>query len=126
MLNQEKKYLTYDLQPVSGYNYYRLKQPDFDGRIYYSATARVFVNQSGNINVTQNLSDEILITGLTAGVANEISVFDYAGKIVLQATTSDSYYRASLNKLSNGVYLINIRFLSESVTEKFVKGYTNR
>lgn len=41
--NITKKYGSYDANPVNGYNYYRIKQVDADGKFQYSDVARVKV-----------------------------------------------------------------------------------
>jgi hypothetical protein len=53
-------YVEYDHQPLSGFNYYRLKQYDFNGKIQYSETVAVHFQSLTEIGIYPNPSNELL------------------------------------------------------------------
>lgn len=84
----EHQYRTYDLQPLSGWNYYRLKQVDVDGRFTYSAIAPVFFGtaDSDAVAVFPNpATSKLNISIAAAGSrAEEFLLLDATGRVLQQ------------------------------------------
>jgi Secretion system C-terminal sorting domain len=109
--NSRKVYSHLDLQPVNGYNYYRLKQVDIDGQTTYSQIVRfnnqvrknlsVFPNPVGN--VAQLYGKESFKAGQT------IQVIDAKGaRIKTLNPTTGNRLQIDLSGYSSGLYLIQL------------------
>jgi len=127
-------YTTFDMNPISGVSYYRLKQTDFDGTISYSdivpvevestaknIDARIYPNsikaeEPINILITSNASNNEIV---------EITITDNNGKLVHSESTlilpgSNNY---SLNLQSNselGVFYVQVHAGKKVTTEKLI------
>ncbi len=105
-------YFFTDVSPVSGINYYRLKEVDVNGVVTYSKI--VSVTKSGNTVVmlypnpaVDKVSLRIISSTLHTAT---FGIFDYAGRTLMQkeaqvgiGTTSISF---TISSLSKGVYFI--------------------
>ncbi len=109
--NSRSVYSHLDLQPVNGYNYYRLKQIDNDGQITYSEIIRfnnqirknlsVFPNPVGDI--TQLYCKESFKAGQT------IQVIDAKGtRIKMISPTGGNRLQIDLSVYSAGLYLVQL------------------
>ena len=109
--NSRSIYSHVDLQPVSGYNYYRLKQVDISGQITYSEIIRfnnqirknlsVFPNPVGD--VTQVYGKESFKSGQT------LQIIDAKGtRIKMINPTGGNRLQIDLSGYSAGLYLIQL------------------
>ncbi len=109
--NSRSIYSHLDLEPVNGYNYYRLKQVDNGGQVTYSEIVRfnnqvrknlsVFPNPIGN--VAQVYSKESFKAGQT------IHVIDAKGaRIKIITPTGGNRLQIDLSGYSAGLYLIQL------------------
>jgi hypothetical protein len=109
--NSRTVYSHLDLQPVNGYNYYRLKQVDNDGQVTYSQIVRfnnqirkslsVFPNPVAG--VTQLYGKESFKAGQT------IQVIDAKGtRIKMITPTGGNRLQIDLSGYSAGLYLIQL------------------
>lgn len=120
--SQKQSYNTTDLKPLQGWNYYRLKQVDKDGKFSYSSIASVYFDDGLVIAVYPNPANSyIYVVGLKQDVQNNISITDINGKTVLTATTNQSSTKINIQNLASGVYYINIIQNGNSFKQKFVK-----
>ncbi|MBC7651345.1 MAG: T9SS type A sorting domain-containing protein [Deinococcales bacterium] len=107
-----------DEKPLTGVNYYKLKQVDNDGKFAYSDVRTVnFKPQTLNISIYPNPAINVInIKGLTTN-KNNIIIIDIVGKVVLQlnSTTQQSI---SITNLKAGAYFIKI---NNENTIKFIK-----
>lgn len=95
------QYRAYDQQPLSGWNYYRLKQVDVDGRFVYSAIVPVFFGAGGDaIAVFPNPVTSSLNVSIAASVngTEKCMLLDATGRVLQERTL----------ELSNGVNIFNI------------------
>lgn len=116
--NMANTYTAEDKNPLSGYNYYRLKQLDKDGYFKYSNTVRVDFSKKYSISIVPNPAhDFIMING--AADFKQIALIDATGKLVRQfvKTTGNKYSIAGLQK---GIYLLLLTTGSEKQVQKLI------
>jgi len=116
--NLQSNYSFVDNDPVTGQNFYRLKQLDFDGKFAYSPVRIISFDQESSISIYPNPAHEkVNITGLEGG--ERIKVYDVAGRLMYQqkapnATTMD----ISLDKIGKGIYYMHITGKDGSTTSR--------
>lgn len=107
-----------DEDPLSGVNYYRLRQTDFDGSITFSDV--IAINTDGlGIQIYPNPTSSDLFMDINETVetgAHTIVIIDLVGKVMreeIEFTNMQSTYKvASFRDLKPGVYMIQV--LNES------------
>lgn len=100
-----------DLQPVNGYNYYRLKQVDINGQIVYSEIARLNNLIRKNLSVFPNpVANIVQLYGKEQFKAGQtIQVIDAKGtKIKMITPTGGNRLQIDLSGYSAGLYLIQL------------------
>ncbi|GEM_PF-3212365 len=120
-----------DLQPKTGYNYYRLKMNEKDGSSTYSNIVAVKNGAVTNIDITSvypNPASSMISVALNSVVAGEVSVqiTDITGKIMLsqinalnEGTNEVSF---NVSELASGIYMIKASLSDGTVSvQKFVK-----
>ncbi len=117
-----------DEAPLSGTNYYRVKQVDIDDEFSYSKVVKVsFTNQSTEkILIAPNPVNKNIRLQLTnSNSVYQLQVYGVDGKILLQNTGVEmqlnTYLNSQLNKLTKGLYFIKVKGDGNTVTSKFVK-----
>lgn len=118
--NQILNYRWVDTAPFDGYNYYRLKQTDFDGAYTYSIVKVVNFNApesaSGNwVNVYPNPVTNNLVY-LNFGSLDEsqvtVSLYNLTGQLVFSKTiaeVSNKTAELKIENVSSGLYYIHIQ-----------------
>jgi autotransporter-associated beta strand protein len=118
-LNQ---YMFVDEQPAR-LNYYRLKQVDYDGSLYYSKVVQVNLNEVKQTEVT--LYPVPAITTLTVSQAKpiqSIAVYDLEGSVLFTKPVSGNQTTLAIESLSPGTYILQIEDENGlKHQEKFVK-----
>lgn len=124
----ESKYSFTDNAPAKGFNYYRLKQVDRDGRFIYTV-ARVLnfdILDAGMVKYYPNPTIGILNIELTDEMkaGNKwITISNTAGIVVDQVKLSqnnNSIIRVNLRKYPKGIYFIHVKTTSCSSTQRVV------
>jgi len=116
-----KNLLTYgfaDAAPLSGSNYYRLKQIDADGSHAYSSIAAVrFESGKNALSVYPNpVADGKLSLGLPQSGSYKVSVYNVAGMEVLNAAQSGN--TLDIRSLRAGVYVLRVTYANGEVHSK--------
>lgn len=120
------KYSFLDTEPLSGVNYYKLNQIDFNGK---STPSNIVAVKTGLIENKVDLSAssselKTTINSISSGVAT-LQVFDVSGHKVLNKTLQlQSGLNANvtnINNLENGLYVARLIIGSQVVSKKFVK-----
>ncbi|WP_017260058.1 T9SS type A sorting domain-containing protein [Pedobacter arcticus] len=119
-------YSTKDYSPISGINYYQLKQVDYNGK--YSSSEVIAVNSSFNAEQLTVTSTE---SGLNVSVYSDkpanvaVSVIDMGGKKLLsqniQVVGGKNQFTLNTTTLSPGVYIFSVEGNGEKQRVKFVK-----
>jgi hypothetical protein len=116
-----------DEKPLAGWNYYRLKQVDFDGQYAYSPVRAVQMEQSvavaDRLSFFPNPAGHEIVLKSQAGVSpgDRLEVFDQFGRVVLQvqvAETPDT--PIDLSGLSAGHYVARLQTANGLATGTFV------
>ena len=100
-----------DISALSGLNYYRLKQMDFDGKIAYSKTVAVELPfLSNNIMVYPNpAKDQIQLEWDFEAESVEWTLYTAEGRLVRHAEQNASQgLRVSLGDLPRGLYIMRV------------------
>lgn len=130
---QQQNYIAYDQAPMSGLNYYRLKQVDFDGTIDYSDVRQVEFNEgiSEPLQVTSvypnPFADFITIEFQSPKDGDaQLQLFNSSG--VLLQTQTQMVYKGTqnakfsdLSSLETGAYVLVVSMGEERVTKTLLK-----
>ncbi|RYE11262.1 MAG: T9SS type A sorting domain-containing protein, partial [Sphingobacteriales bacterium] len=123
-----------DRKPGIGFDLYRLKMVDMDGKFTYSETRRLeFSDNKTDLVLFPNpATDELTVSfksGNCSEVANaHVTIFDVAGRMVISKSWDDVCNNPStimnLRGLTDGAYYINVRNSGDNsviMSKKFVK-----
>ena len=114
-----------DGTPLKGYNYYRLKQVDYDGRFEYSKIASVYFGEKNlDVNVASATNDVIRLKVFSQNEDDAvISIIDMNGRIVASQkvvlTAKDNQLDLDTN-LQNGIYIVKINTISGEQASKML------
>ncbi len=116
-------YSKLDINPISGFNYYRLKMVDLDGSFVYSAVKVVdfSTERSSEFKVFPNpFHDGFTINGLAKG--DQLKIYDLSGKLIYQNNTiSDQILRIDLANVEPGLYNVLVISGEDVKTTKMLK-----
>lgn len=98
-----------DAAPANGYNYYRLKQVDFDGSFAYSEVKTVkFTLSEEAVKLYPNpAANSFTIVGVAKSIA-AVRLMDLLGRTV--SSTYTNHKVEIPNQLPNGIYLVKISY----------------
>lgn len=117
----EIKYLFTDDLPVTGINYYRLKQTDFNGNFTYSniIMADFSSGHNGIYFITDITIHKVFISGTIA--SGIITIYDLSGEMILSQNASEGTTVIDIQKLKPGFYVI--QYIAGTVNEQkeFIK-----
>ena len=114
-----------DSDPQEGFNYYRLKQVDFDGKYEYSPIEVVYVGdqRSNSVNIFPNATSKELNIVMNGEASNIfINILDYNGKVVL--SVNEKYVDKTtldISHLPQGNYLVFIKTGNQIFSERILK-----
>jgi len=116
-----KNYSLTDNVPLTGVNYYRLKQIDIDGSFKYSKVASVNFERSKQVIIFPNpVSDRLFISMPERSNFSSVRIMDAMGKLVLQKDISSSAVELDVRSLPKGWYVIQLSG-DDKVEKVFVK-----
>jgi Secretion system C-terminal sorting domain len=111
--------------PVSGFNYYRIKQIDLDGSFTYSVIVKVL--NKDNIKATfiapNPVVDIVNLVEPKLTFINTIDVLDAKGGLILRKiiNAETQVYSIPVAQLPNGMYILKINYKTASKSFSFVK-----
>jgi len=116
-------YETYDDAPLSGENYYRLKQIDLNDKFQYSPIKSVFFAEKALVLNPSLVSSESTVKLYLNQLAADLSVevINVSGQLVKThhfGTTNDNLVEIPVHDLQNGLYVFRIRYNQSFTTEK--------
>jgi hypothetical protein len=114
-------YSFYDQQPLTGSNYYRLKQVDLDGHGVYSRTVKLDFSSAVNLKILPNPahgSVNILVGNTTEALSLRIT--DMSGRVVKQIITAPgtSNVLVDLTGMARGIYSVKAISSTSMATQK--------
>jgi hypothetical protein len=104
--NKEIFYTFMDEKPMSGINYYRVKQVDFDGQSEYSEVKSIVTSQSNTVITPRYTYDMLDIR--TEAALYTASIYNTTGQLVLQMDQLTGSKSVDLSSFVNGVYIVNV------------------
>ena len=123
-----KTYETFDNEPLSGINYYRLKQIDFDGSFEYSPLISILFEEAIAFVLFPNplTGDQTLYLKVNKTLYYQnanLFVYDIAGKMILhKIITLENTHEYSLQNLNleEGIYFLKVQGAYSSQTKKLI------
>lgn len=111
--NSQIYYSTFDLNPIRGTNFYRLKQTDFDGEFSISNIISIdYKNQFlDEIKIFPNPFNQFLnveFTDISEIENTEFSVYNLLGNEIIKTKITQQSTNFNTNNLKNGTYFYSI------------------
>ena len=121
--NIQLDYSAYDLTPLPGASFYRLKQTSLDGSTKYSGIVSVNFNGRTALAIYPNPSrGTVYVSGLPATAASiQVAWYDLSGKLLLQQTATPQGGVLQLNThFNNGDYILKLLSADGTCTTRTV------
>ena len=112
-----------DAAPLKGYNYYRLKMVDKDGKFSYSDIKKINVTTNGffDFTLSPNPNKGVLeIVPSQVSVPVMVTIFDQHGRVVLIKKITGQI-SIDINHLSKGVYLVRLTNNVDAKIKRLIK-----
>ncbi len=123
--NTTQDYRHNDTQPLSGINYYRLKQIDVAGDFIYSDVVNVWYENGGFGVFPVPAKDEITLQIESPEAAVEIRISNIIGEVIhtqdLQLSEGVNQLTFDISEYANGIYFLTINNGDKNGTQRFVK-----
>jgi hypothetical protein len=112
-----------DAQPLTGSNYYRLRQVDLDGKAVYSKTVKLDFGTSLALRILPNPAHgtaNIFVGNTTEALS--IQILDLNGRVVKQIITTPGTANipVDLTGVARGVYMVKVISSASLATEKLL------
>lgn len=125
--NVPHTYTFIDKTPLSGSNFYRLRQTDFDGKIEFSdiVTVKLSGSTSGFSVFPNPASDGYLTVNFTGETTESdlfVRLFNTKGQVVQTDLLYGESGRMDVHNLTPGIYLLEMRSQGKIFWEKVVLG----
>ncbi|MNS48370.1 hypothetical protein D3C72_809390 [compost metagenome] len=105
--NAKLYYSFTDVNPVTGKNYYRLKQIDFDGIFDFSPVRQISFGKEGMITIFPNpAQNNVHIDGLTKN--DRVRIYDPSGRVVFDYQASSYSADIDIHNFQKGIYFVEI------------------
>jgi hypothetical protein len=112
-----------DKQPLTGNNYYRLKQVDQDDKAVYSAVVKINFARQSAIRITPNPASGFINVSLeNINTAANLQIIDLSGQLVKQQliTQGTANKSISLAGMPKGLYTVKLVSAENVTTQKLV------
>ncbi|MEM7163617.1 MAG: T9SS type A sorting domain-containing protein, partial [Bacteroidota bacterium] len=121
--NQISHYERYDLNPLPGWNYYKIIQVDYDGSSEETQMEAVYFDDEAELILYPNPANELIYFSF---IAAEIDYFIYDSKGALLVSRSlrsqDGQHVISIQELESGAYFLEVHSQNGQVyRQKFLK-----
>ncbi|MBS1732754.1 MAG: T9SS type A sorting domain-containing protein [Bacteroidetes bacterium] len=119
--NNRINYSFNDEYPLTGINYYRIRQVDLDNRSDYSITKSVLFRINAETLVTPNPAGSIIhVYADNVSKQMNIQLVDITGKIVLNQDTTEQHSIINTSSLARGIYYLRITDGDNVKTSKII------
>lgn len=110
-----------DYQPLSGSNYYRIKQTDKDGAFTYTSVKHAYFNGRYSVMVSPNPAKDLISIRLTGSEETaRYSLFNGKGQEVMKGIVAEGAAAVQVAALARGVYYLKISSPGFSETHKLI------
>ena len=120
-----QNYTFTDETPLSGINYYRLKQVDFDGQFTYSPVVNVVFDNKAGIRLAPTPVQDQLRVELDEMFQDDAQwqLYDFAGRLVQTGVLSaeNMVFNVEVGSLTPGNYVIRVVSGQTTLTKQFQK-----
>jgi Secretion system C-terminal sorting domain len=121
-LPTENQYNLVDEMPSPGWNYYRLKIIELNGKVTYSPIVKIWKGETYKILIYPNpVQKEIKINLPLQSSISNIEIVNSSGEIVKQLTTLQPFTTVNLESFSSGTYFIRIHNDGQTIVQRFIK-----
>lgn len=117
-------YTFLDKLPLTGINYYRLKQMDDNATFSYSHIASVHFGSNGSIGIFPNPANGLITIQLSESDTDlPVEVFDAFGRLVMELTLPKNSLQTQIDisSFAKGNYFLRIQTKTSSITQQFSK-----
>jgi hypothetical protein len=120
-IGEDQHYGFTDQAPLSGDNFYRIRQTDFDGEVTYSSVEQVFFRAEDQILLYPNPTRQEVTLILPEGAALQ-GLYDLSGRRSSPVFTGgEGRWRADVSALPAGVYFLRVRLEDgRTVTDRLI------
>lgn len=118
---EKQNYTFIDPSPAKGYNYYRLKQVNFDGKYDYSKVEMVALKGYAEVMLYPNPAKESITIETSATDKHNVKIMDYMGRIWLSKTLENQVNQINIASLPKGMYFLESYIDNELVRKKIIK-----
>ena len=110
-VQEATSYTVYDRSPHDGYNYYRIKQVDFDGQFAYSAVRSVEIvkEENNTVQVFPNPSKGIVTLTFSGIISEQVQIYNSLGQSLGYFNldkSGDQVYQLDISALNEGLYYL--------------------
>ncbi len=121
--NKLHHYYFTDKKPLSGINYYRLKQNDVDGNFKYSKIISKNINTENSFVVSPNPTDDKLSIQCNTSKEGTLTLSNAQGQAVLSRKLLDKqdFIEISLLEFPKGIYFLQLEENGKKSIERIVK-----
>jgi len=117
---REQSYNYTDEAPLSGDNFYRLKQVDFDGNYEYTDIISV-AHKSSRISIYPTSTSDFITIQMDEKQIASVMVYNKVGQTLKSMRITDMETRIDLSSLPSGMYYIQVNAQSGKETKKLIK-----
>ena len=118
----QNTYTAKDLKPFTGWNYYRLKIVEANGKVSYSVVVKAWIGVTKQLLLYPNPAQkEIKIILPGSRSTSTIAIVNSNGQVVKQLTTTDQSATINIEFLNKGVYFVKIFTDQQAFVQKFSK-----
>ncbi|MCY7291031.1 MAG: T9SS type A sorting domain-containing protein, partial [Ferruginibacter sp.] len=109
-------------KPANGFNYYRLKQIDIDGKFKYSDIVKVLRQQNNAISIYPNPTTNYIQLEFASNKKTLVQIFDAQGKqVIIIHTANQTLLKIDIAALAKGNYILQASDGEVWYTGSFIK-----
>ncbi len=114
-----------DLQPANGFNYYRIKQTDLDGKYIYSAVVSVLRkdNLLETLIAPNPVKDVLNLVEPKEVFVSTVEIYNAAGSLLMRKAINSNVqvYSVPVRHLPAGRYIAKVKYTNETGAYSFLK-----
>ncbi len=118
--NAAHSYAMPDVNPLIGWNYYRLKIVATNNDVSYSKIVRIQFGKNNSIIISPNPATSFLQVQ-NANVGSQLQIVNVDGKILQTKMVQSANEKLDVQFLAAGVYFVKVVSADETITQPFVK-----